>query len=179
MDFRLQIPALHEGESYVGAIGDNAGHIYHVVLLPGDAAPNAWADQLEWARSIGGELPSRLELAMLFRYCPDEFKEESYWSNQLDTKSFDLIWYQTFADGRQGSTALLSRVRARAIRRLPVGTYDPSGTNRTSVKQDCALFTSERPPDRCPSGADSDRGKTICPCRSNVSRISRTNGNLQ
>ena len=33
---QLQIPPLAEGEIYIGAIGDTAGDVHHVILLPGD-----------------------------------------------------------------------------------------------------------------------------------------------
>ncbi len=37
----ILIPALAEGETYVGCIGDAAGNLHHIILLPGenDAAP--------------------------------------------------------------------------------------------------------------------------------------------
>lgn len=35
---KLNIPELADGEIYIGAIGDAAGNLYHVILLPGDNA---------------------------------------------------------------------------------------------------------------------------------------------
>ena len=32
----MKLPELHEGETYVGCIGDAAGNLHHVILLPGD-----------------------------------------------------------------------------------------------------------------------------------------------
>lgn len=33
---QLNIPPLAEGETYIGAIGNKSGDVYHLVLLPGD-----------------------------------------------------------------------------------------------------------------------------------------------
>ena len=32
---QLPLPPLAEGETYIGAIGDSAGNLHHVILLPG------------------------------------------------------------------------------------------------------------------------------------------------
>ncbi|MGC8164935.1 hypothetical protein ACP3WT_24940, partial [Salmonella enterica] len=81
---QLQIPPLAEGETYIGSIGDAQGEVYHVVLLPGDSEPASHTHQLAWAQSIGGDLPNRVEQAMLFAGHKALFKETWYWSNQLD-----------------------------------------------------------------------------------------------
>ncbi|WGS53529.1 DUF1566 domain-containing protein [Paraburkholderia sp. D15] len=119
---QLQIPPLAEGEIYIGAVGDKNGDIYHVVLLPGDNDDAPWADQLEWAKSIGGDLPNRIEQAMLFAGFRDEFQKDAYWSNAPDTDTgyAGWAWYQYFLTGSQSLNHKGNALRARAVRRLPI-----------------------------------------------------------
>ena len=95
---QLQIPPLSEGEVYVGALGDKKGDFYHIVLLPGDNERAPWAEQLEWAKSIGGDLPNRIEQAMLFANFRDQFEQAAYWSNtpDADPEYSGWAWYQDF-----------------------------------------------------------------------------------
>jgi len=115
---QLQIPPLSEGETYIGAIGNEKGEVYHIVLLPGDSEPASHAEQLAWAQSIGGDLPNRVEQAMLFANHKPLFKETWYWSNQLDEDGW--AWGQNFSYGDQGSYRPGYALRARAVRRLVV-----------------------------------------------------------
>jgi hypothetical protein len=119
---QLQIPPLAEGEVYVGAIGDSKGDVYHVVLLPGDNKRATWADQLEWAKSIGGDLPNRVEQAMLFANCRDQFEQDAYWSNTPDTDPgySGWAWSQDFVYGTQSTSHEGNELRARAVRRLSI-----------------------------------------------------------
>ena len=115
---QLQIPPLSEGETYIGAIGNAQGEVYHIVLLPGDSEPASHADQLAWAQSIGGDLPNRVEQAMLFAGHKALFKETWYWSNQLDDDGW--AWTQTFGHCTQDYYHPYHALRARAVRRLPI-----------------------------------------------------------
>lgn len=78
---QLTIPPLAEGETYIGAIGDPSGEVYHVILLPGDNDDSDWQAAMEWAKGIGGDLPNRIEQSMLFANFRSEFQKEWYWSN--------------------------------------------------------------------------------------------------
>ncbi|MBR8151040.1 DUF1566 domain-containing protein [Burkholderia vietnamiensis] len=115
---QLQIPPLAEGEIYAGAIGDKNGDFHHVILLPGDNGAAPWKDQLEWAKSIGGDLPTRVEQALLFANCRDAFERDWYWSNEADGDRW--AWYQTFNTGGQDDDPQGTQLRARAVRRLPI-----------------------------------------------------------
>ena len=60
----IPLPPLAEGEIYVGCIGDAAGNLHHIILLPGDNDDAMHETQLEWAKSIGQvseRLISRIE----------------------------------------------------------------------------------------------------------------------
>lgn len=115
---QLQIPPLAEGEVYVGAIGDRNGDVTHIILLPGDAAPAPWKEQMEWAKSIGGDLPTRIEQALMYATCREHFERDWYWSKEEDGDGW--AWYQYFTNGHQDDDATYDRLRARAVRRLSI-----------------------------------------------------------
>lgn len=117
---QLQIPPLAKGEIYVGAIGDADGNLHHVILLPGDNDDDTFEAALEWAKSIGGDLPNRIEHAMLWANHRDRFQSEWYWSNEPHHTESGWAWCQFFDDGYQGGCLNGSELRARAVRRLPI-----------------------------------------------------------
>jgi hypothetical protein len=118
---QLQIPPLSEGEVYVGAIGDKAGDFHHVILLPGDNDEANFEDQLAWAKSIGGDLPTRVEQSMLWAGFRDQFKKDWYWSNEAHHNESGWAWYQYFSDGYQFNSDEGYELRARAVRRVTAG----------------------------------------------------------
>ena len=117
---QLQIPPLAEGELYIGAIGDAAGNLYHVILLPGDNDDATHEAQLAWAKSIGGDLPNRIEQAMLWANHRDQFQKDLYWSNVTHHSESGWAWYQDFDYGNQDYGGRTYGLRARAVRRLPI-----------------------------------------------------------
>lgn len=117
---QLQIPPLSEGETYIGAIGDKNGDVQHVILLPGDNDDDSFADALQWAKSIGGDLPTRVEQAMLWAGHSDQFQGEWYWSNETHHANSAFAWCQGFIYGNQTYGHKSTELRARAVRRLPI-----------------------------------------------------------
>ena len=117
---KLNIPELADGEIYIGAIGDAAGNLHHVILLPGDNDDATHEYQLEWAKSIGGDLPTRIEQAMLLANHSDQFKKDWYWSNEINDTDSGWAWFQTFTSGNQIFSSRHGELRARAVRRLPI-----------------------------------------------------------
>jgi hypothetical protein len=116
----ILIPALAEGETYVGCIGDAAGNLHHIILLPGDNDDATWKEQMAWAKSIGGDLPNRIEQAMLFANFRDQFKRIWYWSCETHASDSDYAWVQHFSYGGQYDYPESCKLRARAVRRLPI-----------------------------------------------------------
>ena len=117
---QLQIPPLSEGEIYVGCIGDAAGNLHLVILLPGDNDDATHEAQLEWAKSIGGDLPNRIEQAMLWANHRDKFQKYWYWSNETHHSESGWAWLQHFCNGYQDYGHKVNECRARAVRRLPI-----------------------------------------------------------
>ncbi|MDE1179450.1 DUF1566 domain-containing protein [Paraburkholderia sp.] len=114
---QLQLPPLAEGEIYIGAIGDKNGDFHHVVLLPGDNDDATFEKQLEWAKSIGGDLPNRIEQVMLWDGFRDQFKGDYYWSNETHHRESGWAWFQVFINGYQDYYRKDTEFRARAVRR--------------------------------------------------------------
>ena len=108
-------PELNPGEIYVGRINDQ-----HIILLPGDNDDANWQDALDWAKSIGGDLPNRIEQAMLWANHRDLFKKDWYWSNETHHSESGWAWHQYFFNGLQGLNRKNDECRARAVRRLEI-----------------------------------------------------------
>lgn len=115
---QLELPTLAEGETYIGALGDQAGNLTHIILLPGDNDDNTWKKQLAWAKKQGGDLPTRLELSLMWANCRDQFKKDWYWSNEQHAAFSDYAWCQGFGHGYQSGSHTHDELRARAVRRL-------------------------------------------------------------
>ena len=119
---QIQIPPAAEGEVYLGSFVDKNGDVTHTFLLPGDNDRATWQEQMEWAKSIGGDLPTRAELLMAYERHRDLFQKAAYWSNTPDDdpEYAGWAWCQGFYGGYQGTSAQGSRLRARAVRRLSI-----------------------------------------------------------
>jgi hypothetical protein len=114
-------PELNEGEIYAGAIiaPDGTGH--HIILLEGDKDGSDWNTQMEWAKSIGGDLPDRVEQALFFKHLPDQFQQDWYWSNTQHASISVFAWYQNFLHGGQyNGYGKHYELRARAVRRVAI-----------------------------------------------------------
>lgn len=109
---------LKEGEIYAGTIinPDYTGH--HIILLPGDSAVAGWKTQMNWAKSIKGDLPNRVEHGLLYKHLPNQFQNSLYWSNEQ--RSDGSAWLQDFVNGYQDWSITLSQHRARAVRRVAI-----------------------------------------------------------
>lgn len=110
---------LGEGEHYAGIIlGKDGAPDYHLILLAGEVAQAGWAPATTWARELGGELPSRRELSLLFANVKEQFEREWYWSCEPQAGHPHLVWGQNFASGIQTVYGRAFRGHARAVRRV-------------------------------------------------------------
>jgi len=115
------LPDMTEGERYVGSIISADGAIrHHIILLPGDNDATSWQKQMDWAASIGGVLPDRVEGALLFATMKDEFKPEWYWTREQHASNESYAWLQYFDNGCQYYGHKDSLSRARAVRRVAI-----------------------------------------------------------
>lgn len=114
------IPQLNEGEIYAGAIITPSGTGHHVILLPGDHDYANWEASMEWAKSIGGDLPDRIEQALFYKHLPEQFQKDWYWSNTQHVSGSDCAWSQLFGNGTQDCSNFYGKLRARAVRRVAI-----------------------------------------------------------
>jgi hypothetical protein len=94
---------LRDGEHYAGVLIDEFGnHLHHLALI-GERPKSdvTWDDAIAWAKSIGGELPTRQEQSLLFANCKRHLKAEWHWSSEAHEKDASCAWYCYFYDGRQ------------------------------------------------------------------------------
>lgn len=113
---QIQLPPLEEGEVYVVSIGDRRGDLTHLILMPGDNDRASQPDQQAWAESVGGDLPTLAEQALMREHCPDEFKDAVYWSKRNDGDGW--AWFADFHDGGQYYYDEGGKFRARRVRRI-------------------------------------------------------------
>lgn len=117
---KLDLPQLKDGEIYAGAIINPDGTGNHIVLLDGELTDSEWDDAMEWAKKQGGDLPNRVEQALLFDKLKDRFKERAYWSNTQHASGSDYAWSQHFLSGDQHYWGKDNLLRARAVRRVSI-----------------------------------------------------------
>ena len=115
----LNITELKDGEIYGGAIINPDGTGHHFILLPSDKNKINWDAAMAWAKEQGGDLPNRVEQALLYDQSKDQFNHDWYWSNTQHASRSDCAWCQSFYDGCQSSWYKNSLLRARAVRRVP------------------------------------------------------------
>lgn len=111
---------LSPGEHYAGAVLDAAGnHLHHLVLMAAQPADRLhWQDAMEWAKSIGGSLPTRQELALLFANCRRHLEELSHWSSETYEDDASYAWACYFGDGGQSFDHKSFSLSAVAVRRI-------------------------------------------------------------
>ena len=115
-------PALADGEVYVGLIVAGTRR-EHIILLPGETEAK-WADAMKWAESIGGELPDRVESALLFATLKDQFKPVWHWTREQHASHSGFAWVQSFSYGGQYHGRKDFPCRARAVRRSPIPQFN-------------------------------------------------------
>ena len=117
----ITFPTLNEGEKFIGVIISADGSKRHaLILLPGEKTDIKWDEAMDWAKSIGGELPDRCESALLFATMKDEFSPEWYWTREQHAADSGFAWYQSFFYGAQITSHKSYEGRARAVRRLEI-----------------------------------------------------------
>ena len=119
----MKIPELNEGERYAGIIIDSATGqpTHHLILIPQQPKTRlTWDEAIAWAASIGVELPTRQESALLYANAKDAFESKWYWASEEYTGLASDVWGQYFDYGLQASNDKGYQGRVRAIRRVPI-----------------------------------------------------------
>ena len=117
----ISMPELAAGETYIATLFDAATQTgQHIILLDGDNNEATWEEQKAWAASIGGELPTRFEQALLYAKHKDLFQVNWYWSGEQYVVYSDYAWCQGFGYGTHFRNYTGLELRARAVRRLAI-----------------------------------------------------------
>lgn len=112
-------PKLAKGEVYVGlTLHDD--RLHHLILLPGTTKAG-WKDAGAWATAQGGVLPSRHDGLVLLKHARALFERAYHWLDEQLAGGPSYAWYHGFGCGGQGFLDLSWELRARAVRRVPVG----------------------------------------------------------
>lgn len=128
----MKIPEPNENERYAGIIIDSATGqpAHHLILLPQQPETHlTWDEAIAWAASIGVELPTRQESALLYANLKPTFEPDWYWTGEQYAGSASYAWLQNFDDGTQDNYDKGYKGCARAIRRVPI-TQDRHGHHR-------------------------------------------------
>ena len=113
---------LAPGEHYAGLIvGKDGEPSYHLVLMSAISTDDLnWQAAQDWAKRIGGDIPTRREQSLLYANLKEEFEARAYWSSEAHETEAAWAWYQYFYGGTQLISSRSYKLRARAVRRLPI-----------------------------------------------------------
>jgi hypothetical protein len=116
------LPELAKGERYAGVLlTDDGTPSHHLVLLPGKSTKDLnWEDAKAWAKKQGGELPTRREQSLLMANAKQHIEGRWHWSSEQHAGDSAFAWYQTFSNGYQVINRKDYKLRARAVRRVPI-----------------------------------------------------------
>ncbi len=120
----LHLPAttleLRPGERYAGAVLDADGNVlHHIALLPDRPEGDVnWQAAKAWAASVGGELPSRQEQALLFANCKPHLPRRWCWASEEHAEDASSAWLCYFGNGSQLTNHESWECSAVAVRRL-------------------------------------------------------------
>ena len=113
------IGAEWNGGKFAGlTIHDNAPT--GLVLLPGELEKADWTRALKWCEEQSGVAPSRFDQLVLWTNLRDEFKKEPYWSGEQHADASAYAWSQHFDYGNQDWSYKSTKLRVRAVRRVPL-----------------------------------------------------------
>lgn len=110
------IGAAFEGGVFAG-ITLHEDRLHALVLLPGDVS-KYWRDAMTFAEEQDATLPPRIDMLVLYKNLPKEFKRDWYWTSEVRPGFAVYAFVQAFAYGNQFYGHEGSDGRARAVRRV-------------------------------------------------------------
>lgn len=121
----IPLPRIHSqfagGEVMGVVMGENGAPDYLLIDLGVEPEKDlTWDEAKVWAASVGGELPTRREQAVMFgNRAEGQFKARWYWSGEQHATEPAWAWCQNFDYGLQYNVHKDYHYRARAVRRVP------------------------------------------------------------
>lgn len=118
----MTLPELQDSEYNAGLVVENGKFSHWLILLPAVTDKDlTWQEALDWAKSVGGELPTRFESALLYANVRDQIDTDYwYWTATQHAGEPSWAWGQGFNGGRQHGLHKDIHNRARAVRRVPI-----------------------------------------------------------
>lgn len=117
----LTLPTLNTGEVNAGLIFHDAAPAHWLIVLPIQANDINWADAIAWAKSQGGELPTRKESALVFANAAQHMQtDDGYWTSEPYAGDDAYAWFQWFDYGNQDDWHKSTTFRAFAVRRVTI-----------------------------------------------------------
>lgn len=118
----MNLPQLNEGEHLAGLCMIDGKTNHWLILLPATPDKNlTWRAAMDWAKSVGGELPSRFEAALIFANLRDKVDLDNWhWTATPYAGDKRYAWMQFFGNGTQLNDHKGFASRAVAVRRVPV-----------------------------------------------------------
>jgi hypothetical protein len=137
-----QVP-LNPGDRYAGTPLNLKGQpTHHLVLLAArPSTPMDWEAAKAWAASVGGELPTRQEQALLYANCKPHLTGTFHWSGEEHEENASLAWDCYFDGGNQSYGHKSREGSAVAVRRLPLESLNPFGDGGSSTQEAAGTFT--------------------------------------
>lgn len=116
----MNFPNLQEGEWNAGLVMQDNLPQYWLILLPARGEDLTWQRAIDWPKSVGGELPTRMESALLYANLRDKIDpDEWYWTATPYAGAERCAWIQDFHTGGQHYDPKGTNFRAVAVRRVP------------------------------------------------------------
>lgn len=120
----ITFPVLSEGERLVATIITPTGrreHIIRMAMAVQTSAELTWQAAMDFAKDAGGELPDRVEGALLFQTKEDdEFTDDWYWTREQYAGDESFAWCQYFDDGDQYGFHKGNECRVVLVRRVAI-----------------------------------------------------------
>ena len=117
---KFSLPKLAKGEVWICGMVQPDGKVVHTILLAGESKDLNHQDAMAWAKKQGGDLPDRVEQAVLFKDHRKLFQQRAYWSNTTHAAFSGGAWSQFFYFGGQDDWGKGNELLARAVRRVTI-----------------------------------------------------------
>ncbi|MFA7278607.1 MAG: hypothetical protein WC100_00765 [Sterolibacterium sp.] len=129
----IAMPDLNPGERLVATVITPNGRRDHVIRMAQEVQTSdelTWKAAMKFAEDAGGELPDRVEGALLYATKEEgEFEPDWYWTREQDAGDESCAWLQSFSHGRQDNDHKGYQYRVVLVRRVAIQPF----TNSESV----------------------------------------------
>ncbi len=120
----IAMPTLADGERLVATIIAPTGRREHIIRMAAAVQTNdelTWKAAMKFAKDAGGELPDRVEGALLFATKEEgELEPDWYWTREQHAGDESYAWIQSFDYGGQTNSHKGDEFRVVLVRRVAI-----------------------------------------------------------